>query len=412
MSTAAFRTGRHVVASTTNARSLESLLERGVVLGRDVLVGSRLQREDRRLQFGRSLGRLGWAAVEAHGAGQSVLVGGGEPRLASTETEADAEDPLRAVFAEIGDAGGDVGLHRRRRRLVYMRPVFELLVALRRTRGPAEVVECDRGDAALGEAQGELLVEAVEATDVREDHDADLRRLVGRRRKGGEGVAVGRLQSQILVRDGRAADDRNRRRGVEVEAHAWSLRCEGVPRRATRSTGGTSRGDRLLGYTAWVVRARVTRVADDRRRPHLPSRPPYPGAGHGHAGVRRARGDRRHRERRCNSDARRRSHLAAVPASSGCRFRDAAGRPRLRHRTLRARTPLLRHTRRRRILGAATQPVLAPTLVLGRGRSRHAWRRLGDRRRATRHRPTAQSSLQYERRRPNVAAPRPRGTLY
>src|SRR6266480_4591366 len=66
-----------------DTRSLESLLERGVVLGRDVLVGSRLQREDRRLQLGRSLGRLGWAAVEADSAGKSVLVGGGEPRLAS-----------------------------------------------------------------------------------------------------------------------------------------------------------------------------------------------------------------------------------------------------------------------------------------------------------------------------------------
>ena len=46
--------------------------------------------------------------------------------------------------------------------------VLEVVVALPVARGPAEVVERNRGVAALGEAQRELLVEAVEPADVRE----------------------------------------------------------------------------------------------------------------------------------------------------------------------------------------------------------------------------------------------------
>ena len=56
---------------------------------------------------------------------------------------------------------------------------------------------------ALGEAERELLVEAVEPADVREDHDPGAARLVGRGGEGGEPVAVPGLEHEVVVRDGR-----------------------------------------------------------------------------------------------------------------------------------------------------------------------------------------------------------------
>ena len=84
----------------------------------------------------------------------------------------------------------------------------------------AEVVEGDGGDAALGEPECELLVEAVEAANVGEDDDACVRRARRARGEGGEAVPVGRFEDEILVRDGGAGDGRDRRRGVVLEAHA------------------------------------------------------------------------------------------------------------------------------------------------------------------------------------------------
>jgi hypothetical protein len=55
---------------------------------------------------------------------------------------------------------------------------------------------------ALGEAQSELLVETVETANVGEDDDSRSTRLVGQSRKSGQGVSVGRLQYEILVRHG------------------------------------------------------------------------------------------------------------------------------------------------------------------------------------------------------------------
>src|SRR2546422_4394504 len=77
--------------------------------------------------------------------------------------------------------------------------VFEIVVALRDAGRAPEVVERNGSNAALGKPQRELLVEAVEATHVREDHDAEVRRLVWLRHKGGEAVAVPRLEHEILV---------------------------------------------------------------------------------------------------------------------------------------------------------------------------------------------------------------------
>ena len=89
--------------------------------------------------------------------------------------------------------------------------------------GAAEVVERDREVAALGEAQRELLVEVEEPAHVRQDDDAGRGRLVGRCEERGEVVAVGGGEDEVVVRDGRARDPRDRRLGVDVEAHAGNL---------------------------------------------------------------------------------------------------------------------------------------------------------------------------------------------
>ena len=97
---------------------------------------------------------------------------GGKPRVASSEAEPDREDRGAPRGAKVLDARADVRLNPVRRRLLHVRHVLEVVAALLCAGRASEVVERDRGVPALGEAQGELLVEAVEAADVREDHDA------------------------------------------------------------------------------------------------------------------------------------------------------------------------------------------------------------------------------------------------
>ena len=96
----------------------------------------------------------------------------------------------------------------------------EVVVALPDARGPAEVVEGDGGVAALGEAQRELLVEAVEPADVGEDDDADARRLVGRAANAANRVpsADSSTRSSCEMAAPRMIGDR--RQGVELEAQA------------------------------------------------------------------------------------------------------------------------------------------------------------------------------------------------
>ena len=57
---------------------------------------------------------------------------------------------------------------------------------------------------ALGEAKRQLLVEAIEPADVRQDHDPGAARLVGHGGEGREPVAVFRFQHEVVVGDGRA----------------------------------------------------------------------------------------------------------------------------------------------------------------------------------------------------------------
>jgi len=115
--------------------------------------------------------------------------------------------------------GGNIRLDLLGTHSLDVRRVLEVLVALLGTSGAPEVVEREGKVAALGEPKRQLLVEAVQPAHVRKDHHAGLRRLLGRRHEGCEPVAVARLQHEVLVRDRRAGDDRDRRQGVELEAH-------------------------------------------------------------------------------------------------------------------------------------------------------------------------------------------------
>jgi hypothetical protein len=123
------------------------------------------------------------------------------PRAAAAEAEADGEDRAAAELAEIADAGCDVGLHLLVRQLLHERHVVPVVGPLVDAGGAAEVVERDRGVAALREAQRELLVEAVE----------DRGRPAGSRRgrdlslrdgpEGREAVAVLALEDEVVVGD-------------------------------------------------------------------------------------------------------------------------------------------------------------------------------------------------------------------
>src|SRR5262249_46252831 len=66
----------------------------------------------------------------------------------------------------------------------------------------------------------QLLVEAVEAADVGQDHDGRAAAGPGLGGERGEPVAVRGFEHEIVVRDRRAPDDGHRRHRIELEAHA------------------------------------------------------------------------------------------------------------------------------------------------------------------------------------------------
>ena len=138
----------------------------------DGLVGPALQGQDRRLDARHELDHAARPAVEADCAGEPVTRGRRRPRAAAAEAEADGEDRAAADRAQVAHAGADVGLHLLLRELLHERHVVPVVRPLVDPGGAAEVVEGDGRVAALGEAERELLVEAVEAPDVGEDHDA------------------------------------------------------------------------------------------------------------------------------------------------------------------------------------------------------------------------------------------------
>ena len=86
-------------------------------------------------------------AVEADRAGEPVTARRGQPRVAAAEAEADREDRLAAGLAQPRDAGGDVGLDARRRRLLRRAAMYSNSSSrFADAGGAAEVVDRDRGD--------------------------------------------------------------------------------------------------------------------------------------------------------------------------------------------------------------------------------------------------------------------------
>jgi hypothetical protein len=217
------------------------------VLGKDVRVVSGLEGEDRRLELGGPLRRprsavpLDGRPVEADRPGETVPTRRCEPGVPAAEAEADGEDDLAAAArggAEVLDGSADVPLDPLRRRLRDVIRVREVVVALRDAGRAPEVVERERSEAALGEPERELLVEAVEPPDVRQDDDAHARAVVGEREERGELRPVGRREDDVLGANRGAAGDRgDRRDGVELEAHPsrpYSADCLGAARRPSR----------------------------------------------------------------------------------------------------------------------------------------------------------------------------------
>ena len=216
------------------------------MLGQDVGVGARLEREDRRLELRRPLRRprlpvsLTRGAVEADRAGEPVPARRREPRIATAEAEADREHGRTGAAvrgAQVLDGRPHVLLDPVGCRLRHVLHVRELVVALVDARGATEVVESNRGIAALGEAKRELLVEAIEPADVRQDDDTHRPRLVRPGRERGEPGSVGGLEGGVFREDGGAArEDGDRRQRVELEAH-----------HPARYRGGAARGNGRAG---------------------------------------------------------------------------------------------------------------------------------------------------------------------
>jgi hypothetical protein len=142
--------------------------------------------------------------------------------VAPAEAEPDREDDARRL-AELRDHRCEIALHACDGRLGRVLPVVEVLAALADARRAAEVVERDRRVAALGEAERELLVEAVEPADVGEDRDADACWFIRGRHERGEAVAVAPLENEVVVGHRGTAEHRDRRRRVQLEAHAGGV---------------------------------------------------------------------------------------------------------------------------------------------------------------------------------------------
>jgi hypothetical protein len=100
-------------------------------------------------------------------------------RESPAHAEAHGEDLAYPVLHQALAGGAGIGHQLLVLRLGDVRLVIEALAAIVGRRRTAEVVDRDRVDAAFGEPQRELLVEVVQAADVREDHYACARWRLG-----------------------------------------------------------------------------------------------------------------------------------------------------------------------------------------------------------------------------------------
>src|SRR5438874_608838 len=200
-------------------REPQRALKLEVVLVADGLVGAALEREDRAAHLRHERQRARRAPVEADRAVELVVERRRYPGVRAAEAEADREDRCAIEGEQLPDAGADVRHHLVRREPLDERHVIPVVGPLVDARGAAEVVERDGGMAAFGEAERELLVEAVEAADIRQDHDPGGDGALREGAERGEAVAVLARQDEVVVGDGRAEDARDRRLRVELETH-------------------------------------------------------------------------------------------------------------------------------------------------------------------------------------------------
>lgn len=120
----------------------------------------------------------------------------------------------------MGDAGGHVATNVLVGRMLEMRPVVEISSAASDSCRAAVVVDRNGMHTRVGEPEREPFVEAVEASDVGEDHDPRRVGSVGRRREGGEAVPIRGLQNDpSSTRAAGRRMHRGPRRGPV--AHAW-----------------------------------------------------------------------------------------------------------------------------------------------------------------------------------------------
>src|SRR5207244_12929658 len=123
-----------------DARAGERALELGVVLGGDVAVGARREREDRAVDLvdaidrtRRAVASSARAPVEADRGGEAVSGRGCEPRLTAAHAEADGEDRRAAESAQVSHGTARIELDLFSGHRIDMRHVLEVVALLRRS---------------------------------------------------------------------------------------------------------------------------------------------------------------------------------------------------------------------------------------------------------------------------------------
>src|SRR5262249_33141207 len=129
-------------------------------------------------------------AVEADGAGETVVICGLKERLRAAEAEADGENGARRLrhLPQVGNGGGDVLSDGLGAWLHGMRTEVKALGAGSEAGGAAKVVNGDRFDPSGSEALGKVFVGLEEAAHVGQNDDAGA---VGRLRASKVGSELG-----------------------------------------------------------------------------------------------------------------------------------------------------------------------------------------------------------------------------
>ncbi len=255
----------------------QRLVECGHRVGWDRLVRAPEQAEDRASHVGHAIDRCRDVAssgthrqaVEADRAGEVEAERRREEAGPPAVAEADAEHgPRRSGLGGAEECGtrANVGRDAGPRRPSDVIHVLEVVAALDRARGPAEVVDRDGVDTVLREPERELLVEGVQAADVGQDHRARAGRLRRACPECAEARAVVRVEGDPGRVEGAPGDRRDRRPGIGVEAHRVILRgTSPLLGGRDRSRFGARRGAGSAGSIVHRASRSCGRVPDETR---------------------------------------------------------------------------------------------------------------------------------------------------